>query len=310
VSGLVRRRALPFLLLALAVAACASGGPDPTYRPTENVLEAVAVLRLHVDDDTYRFPPARDFTGKNVYRATLARLESLEQIHEEKFKSGYLVDVLLFAKGRALERIQEFELAARHYARVTDLETPLAEEAARSQKVCERLADAAGMHPDSLATAQDAIAVFDERQRKLEELGRDVAGTHHAIVVREQLERTHAEAASYFRARRRLAPGLDAIAVQQHQRLIQANQESRLRNRHLLDLGDLYAELARDYVDRVPPLTLEFDPATFDEYAFAATRLYESVSQRDGAIEKIEAARKLEAFLAFTLAVHDEKIPR
>jgi hypothetical protein len=193
---------------------------------------------------------------------------------------------------------------------VTDLETPLAEEAARSQRVCERLASAAAMRPDPLAAAPEAIAAFDDRQRTLEELGREVAGTHHAIIVREQVERTQREAATYFRARRRLAPGFDAIAVQQYQRLVQSNQESRLRNRHLLDLGDLYAELARDYVDQVPPLSLSFDPATFDEYAFAATRLYESVSQRDGAIEKIEAARKLEAFLAFTLAVHDEKIPR
>ena len=56
--------------------------------------------------------------------------------------------------------------------------------------------------------------------------------------------------------------------------------------------------------------TLRFDPPTFDEYAFGATRLYEAVSQQDGAIEKIEAARKLEAFLAFTLQVQDERLPR
>jgi hypothetical protein len=55
---------------------------------------------------------------------------------------------------------------------------------------------------------------------------------------------------------------------------------------------------------------LRFDPATFDEYANSATRLYESVSQQDGAVEKLEAAYKLEAFVAFTLEIHEQKIPR
>ena len=96
---------------------CASSPepPDPAYAPTRSVLEVASLLRLHVDDDTYRFPPARDVTGKNVYRSAFARLESLEEIHSDKFASGYMLDVIWFAKGRALERLGEFELAARHY---------------------------------------------------------------------------------------------------------------------------------------------------------------------------------------------------
>ena len=110
-----RRRALaaPVASLVIGLAGCASKPqPDDRYAPTQSVLEVVSVLRLHTDDDTYRFPPARDFTGKNVYRASLRRLEALEQIHSAKLRSGYLTDVLLFAKGRALERIGEYELAA------------------------------------------------------------------------------------------------------------------------------------------------------------------------------------------------------
>ena len=84
--------ALPPLILTLVMGCGTRGGPDPTYRPTESVLEAVSLLRLHVDDDTYRFPPARDFTGKNVYRAVLERLDVLgirplhsEGIHESEW---------------------------------------------------------------------------------------------------------------------------------------------------------------------------------------------------------------------------------
>ena len=60
----------------------------------------------------------------------------------------------------------------------------------------------------------------------------------------------------------------------------------------------------------VPATALDFDPAVFDEYALGATRIYEAVAQRDGAVEKLEAARKLEAFLAFTLQVYDERVPQ
>jgi tetratricopeptide (TPR) repeat protein len=299
------------ILIASALAGCWSRtrDPDPLYRPTENVLEAVAVLRLHIDDDTYRFPPARDFTGKNVYRASLGRLEALEQIHTEKFRSGYMTDVLLFAKGRALERIGEYDLAAEHYVRVAELDSVLVESAVEAREVNERLRQARSIEPRADAPVQHALAEFDERERLLEVLADEVAGTHYTYVVHEESELADQARTEYFRARRRLDPGLDAITLQQYQRLVQRNRESKYRNRHLIDLADLYAELAAEYARRTPPVSLDFDPATFDEYAFGATRLYEAVSQQDGAVEKIEASRKLEAFLAFTLQVQDEKLP-
>ncbi len=298
-------------IAALLLLACASTPkPDPRYGPTENVLETVAVLRLHIDDDTYRFPPARDFTGKNVYRATLARLEALQEVHAEKLKSGYLTDVLYFAKGRALERITEYDLAARHYARVEQMESPLADPASWSRRICERLAAARELPMPVDADAEAAMQHFDEQHRALEALAIDVDGTHYDAVRREEAERSDVARARYFAARRRLEPGLDATALQQFQNLIQRHRESKFRNRHLLELADFYAELSHDYVSSVPPVSLGFDPGTFDELARGATRLYEAVSQQDGAIEKIEASRKLEAFLAFTLAVYDEKLRR
>jgi hypothetical protein len=300
----------PALAAGLLLGCASTPAQDPFYRPTEDVLEVVAALRLHLDDDTYRFPPARDFTGKNVFRASFTRLERLEEIYREKFRAGYMTDVLLFAKARALERIVEYDLAAQHYARVASLESPLRQEAERSRAVNARLAEAHRLAPDPHADPDAALAVFDDRTGRLEGLLPEVEGTHHAFVVREEIERSDRDRADYFDARRRLEPALDVLALQQHQRLVQRHAESKERNRHLVDLADLYASLSRQYIARVPPTSLDFDPATFDEYAFGATRLYEAVSQQDGAVEKIEAGRKLEAFLAFTLQVYDEKLPR
>jgi hypothetical protein len=221
-----------------------------------------------------------------------------------------MTDVILFAKARALERIVEYDLAAQHYARVAGLESPLRAEAERSRGICARIAEARAVEPEPGAPPEAALALLDQRGQRLEQLSAEVANTHYAYVVHEEIERTDRARAEYFDARRRLDPALEVVALQQYQRLVQRNAESKERNRNLLDLADLYASLSRYYIARVPPTSLDFDPAAFDEYAFGATRLYEAVSQQDGAVEKIEAGRKLEAFLAFTLEVYDEKLPR
>ena len=299
------------LLLTCFLLACSSTrGADSIYAPTENILEVLAVLRLHINDDTYRFPPARDFTGKNIFRAILSRTEALEALHAQKFRSGYMVDVILFAKGRALERLTEYDLAARHYERVIGLESPLRDPAYVAKQVCDRLKEASEIHASAEDSPGEAMSAFDRRIHRLEQLSEEVEGTHYVAVVEEEIERTDKLRAEYFSARGAIEPWLDVIALQQYQHLVQRHSESKLRNRHLLDLADQYAAQARQYTGRFPPISLGFDPATFDEYAFGATRLYESVSRQDGAVEKIEASRKLEAFLAFTLQVYDEKVPR
>ena len=302
---------LPLLLCVVGGLLVSCGkAPEtaPRYEATEGVLEVVSVLRLHIEDDTYRFPPARDFTGKNVYRASLNRLESLEEAYAQKLASGYLLDVMLFAKGRALERIREYELAARHYQRVSVMESVLVRPAAMGTEICTRLLDASRLAPRPDIAPEEAMRVFDERRGALEALLAEVAGTHYTFVVMEELERADAARAASFAARARANPLLDQLALEQFRALVAEHSDSRKRYRHLLDLADFYSDLSRRYVREATPASLRFDPATFDEYAYNATRLYETVSQQDGGIEKVEATRKLEAFLAFQLQVHDEKL--
>lgn len=304
------RRILRLLTIGL-LASCAKTPETPgRYAATEGILEVVSVLRLHIEDDTYRFPPARDFTGKNVYRAGLNRLESLEEIHARKLASGYLLDVVLFAKARALERIREYDLAAKHYERVRGLDSRLAQAASIGADVCKRILASIRLAPAAVTTPERALAIFAERRDAQEELLAEVEGTHYVHVANEELERTDVARASSFAARAALDARLDRLALEQFQTLIANHPESRNRYRHLLDLGDLYAAFSRRYVRDLAPRSLGFDPATFDEYAYNATRLYEAVSQQDGGIEKVEATRKLEAFLAFQLRVHDEKLPQ
>jgi hypothetical protein len=319
---MARTLAAPCGALALAALACASTPEaDPRYRPAENVLEVVAVLRAHVPDDTYRFEPARDFTGRNVYRSSLLRLESMEQVHSEALHAGHLDGVIAFAKGRSLERLRAFDLAAGEYRLAADRDAELAEEALESAAICDALHAAAEIGVD-LGEVSDAtvrmdeaelartLAAFDERAGRLDALEQEVAATHYAAIVREELERTDMARAEYFVALRKALPDGDVRAASELQRVVMRHRDSKNTSRHILALARLYEDLAVEYVEANPPQGLLFDPARFQELVDAASRLYETVAEKDGRAEKIEASRRLEAFLAFALRVdHDRFTP-
>jgi hypothetical protein len=313
------RIALP-LTLALLAACRSTPEVDPRYRPAENVLEVIAVLRQHVPDDTYRFPPARDFTGRNVYRSSLLRLESIERVHADALRAGHMEGVIAFAKGRALERIRAYELAEEAYLLAAESDPALKAEALRSADVCAALDEAISIGPavdETLAgdgslrisnvDPEALLANFEERVAKLEELGEAVAGTHHYYIVEEEIERADIARAQYFAGLRKVLDDGDIRAVAEAQRVVVRHADSKNLNRRLLALADLYADLAVEYADANPPAGLTFNPARFQELIDAGTRLYEMVAHQDGTPEKLEASRRLEAFLAFALAIDNDR---
>ena len=281
------------------------------------------MLRRHIPDDTYRFAPARDFTGRNVYRSSLLRLENLEQAHEAALRAGTWAEVLPFAKARALERLRAYDVAAATYRKAAAFQGELAQEALRSAAVCDALAkatqrqkpaaeetaDVAAPAPeDALIAAREArIAEIGTRRTLLEELLERTEGTHYAAVVREELERNDRERARLLVSSRRLYPDGSVRALAALQRLALEHKQSKNANAHVLELADLYAALAREYVEELPPESPGFEPDRFEELVNSAARLYETVSNQDGAPEKLEAARRLEAFLAFTLKVDRDR---
>jgi tetratricopeptide (TPR) repeat protein len=306
-------------LALLALAACSSTPEvDPRYRPAENLLEVIAVLRRHVPDDTYRFAPARDFTDRNVYRSSLLRLESLERVHAEALRAGHMDGVIAFSKGRALERLRSFDLAAEAYRVAAESNQALKVEALRSADLCDSLHRAAGLGPglDDPAEAdadlrepdpEAVMAEFEERVALLEDARAAAEGTHYVAVVREEIERADLARAHYFVGLRKLLTEGDVRAVAELQRVVLRHSDSKNANRHVIALANLYAELAVEYVDAYPPESLLFDTVRFQELSQAASQLYEMVANRDGTPERLEASRRLEAFLAFSLRVDRDR---
>jgi hypothetical protein len=308
------------LCATLALAACA-GTPevDARHQPASSVLEVIAVLQQHVPDDTYRFPPARDFTGRNVYRSSLLRLENLESLHQDGLRAGHMDGAIAFAKARALERLRAYDVAAEAYRIAAEREPELAVEAKRSAALCDGLAQALAIGVDlrrdtkrdenflQLAAPALVLGRFDLRAARLDELLAQAGNTHHAAIVREEIERSDVERARYFGELRHSLPDGDVQAVAELRRLTERHAQSKNAPRHLLALADLYVDLATEYAEQHPPEGMFFDPAEFQDLVDSAARIYEMVAARDGTPERIEASRRLEAFLAFSIAIDRER---
>jgi hypothetical protein len=328
-SGLRGDRPIPRIVVVAALALSALGCTtfsakqiEARYSPSEGVLETVAVLRRHVPDDTYRFPPANDFSGRNVYRASLLRLESLERAEASAMRSGYMDDVIAFAKARALERLRAFNFAAQQYRESARLSSELRPVALESAALCERIAVAvaigidlhdpfadSGVAPLTL----DANLVrqgLDDRVSRLSRLLAELDETHYRWIVQEEIERADWVRAQYSVAIRSVVDNGTLLALQELQRVVTRHGASKNRLQHILRLADFYAVLGREYLTAIPPESLSFDPAKFREIFDAAIRLYEMVASHDGRPEKLEATRSLEAFLALTLRIDADRFDR
>jgi len=312
------------LAIVLSTTACTTAKKkklEANYGPSESIIEVVAVLRRHVPDDTYRFPPATDFTGRNVYRSSLLRLESIERIHADLLRSGYMDPVIEFAKGRALERLRGYDLAAQHYREAARFEGELKNPALRSAHISDRISEAisvgidledpmrsgdGGQKPLPQDTAT-VIAELEERVALLSLLLDEVTESHYGPVVREEIERADEVRARYFVDMRFVIEDGHLRAAAELQRVISRHGPSKRRLDHLLALANLYDALAHEYVAALPPESMQFDPARFQDLVDPATQLYEAVATQDGTPQKLEASRRLEALLAFTLKIDSDR---
>ena len=305
-------------MLALCINACRTHPTvDPRYLGVESLMETIAVLRRHIPDDTYRFEPALDFRGKNVYRASLERLENIERIHRESLQASTFDDVIAFSKGRALERLRAFDLAAVAYAKSASRAGDLREKALRSQAICEALHEAKMMQIH-LENADDtnlhilppkkALSQIETRVALLNALQIEADGTHYEAIVREEIERADMERAQYFSALRFILPNGSLRAISELQRVSVQHRDSKYAATHLLNLANLYSALAREYLAKHPPEGLLFDPPIFAELVQSAVRIYQAVASQDGRTEKIEAARMQESILALSLRVDRSRL--
>ena len=287
--------------LTLATSALApparAGNATGAAAPYEDLVEVLATLTWHLRDDLYRFPAPKDPTGHDLYRLSLTRLESWE-----KRFPGRMRDVTAYGRAEALERLGEYKRAQEVYGQVAAMtESPLSPKARDAAASMQPLADAAALPETGDGVEQQLGAL----RKKLDAWGELVTRCEGkpceslARVEEERLER--ATAALVVDHRRDLEHG-DETAEQALRFLIQKHADSKNLAVHVLRLGDLYADFAREYLashDR----PLAFDEDEFVRRADRALETYHKVATWDGAKEKPEGQARFATIEAWKSAI-------
>jgi hypothetical protein len=281
---------LAILLVVLWGAGCSrTVNPEVRYIPAGDLLDIVRDFQRHAREDTYRFAIAKDVTGVNVMKATLVRLDDYEKKNPGKF-----IDIIQFNKALALERLREYEQAAALYRKVAETEGRLAKQAAKNAEIL----DSFLIILDRPLASDDPfqyIKRLDEKVIAWNQLMSKHQGTAYEFLARVEEERVDRAKVAFVEANRyRLKEG-NQLVILGYTQLSTKHRQSKNIYRFLIDFGDFYVVLAKEYASQYDPEGLNFDLKAFELFVKSALRLYNEVAQVDGILEKIEAQGKIEA---------------
>jgi tetratricopeptide (TPR) repeat protein len=292
---------LVLALLLLSGSGCSSrtAAADPRYVPAGDLLDIVKDFQRLMKEDTYRFPIPKDVTGVNIMKATLVRLEDYE-----KKNPGRFTDIIQYNKALALERLREYDQAIAYYRKVAETGGRLGAEAAKNAEVLEvfqRILEKPLPSEDPFKY----IEALDEKVAAWNQLIQKYRGSPYEYLARVEEERIDRAKVAFVEANRyRLNEG-NQIVILGYSQLVTKHRQSKNIYRFLIDFGDFYALLAKEYASQYDPEGLAFDFKVFDQFAKSALKLYSEVAQVDGIVEKLEAQAKVEAMRGFL-----EKITR
>jgi len=286
---------LPFLFLLALFWGCATKvAPEPRYLPGRDLLDIVNDFRRLAREDTYRFPIPKDITGFNIMKATLVRLEDYERKNP-----GQFIDVVQFNKALAYERLREYDQAVAYYRRVAESDGRLGAEAAKNIEALESFQQVL-QKPLPTQDPFEYIKGLDEKVEAWSELIRKHQGTAYEYLARVEEERIDRAKVAFVELNRYRIKDGNQIVILGYGQLVTKHRQSKNLHRYLLDFGDFYTLLAREYALQNDPEGLGFELDTFDQFAKSALRLYMEVAQVDGIPEKIEAQGKIEGMRGLT----------
>jgi hypothetical protein len=266
---------------------------DARYLPAGDLLDIVKDFQRLAKEDTYRFSIPKDVTGVNIIKATLVRLDDYERKNR-----GQFTDIVQFNKALALQRLREYDQAAALYRKVAEGEGRLAAESGKNAEILDnflRIFDRVVPTDDPFKY----IAGLDEKVAVWNALIKKHQGTPYEFLARVEEERIDRAKVAFVEVNRfRLKEG-NQLTIVGYSQLVTKHQQSKKIHRFLLDFGDFYMVLAKEYASQYDPEGLNFDPKVLDQFVKSALKLYTEVVQVDGIIEKVEAQGKIEATRGF-----------
>ncbi len=262
--------------------------PEPQYEPARNFLDIIKDFQRLSRDDLYRFPIPKDVTGINIVKATLIRLEDYERKNP-----GQFTDIIQFTKAAAYEKLREYDQAMAYYRKVAEYDGQLGAEAAKNLTVLEHF-QLIVQKPLPTQDPFEYMKGLDEKVAAWNELIQENQGTPYEYLARVEEEKIDRAKVAFVELNRyRLKDG-NQLVILGYTQLVTKHRQSKNLYRYLVDFGDFYIQLAKEYTAQNDPEGLTFDPATFDQLAKSALRLYTEVVQVDGIIEKVEAQGKID----------------
>jgi tetratricopeptide (TPR) repeat protein len=282
---------LGLIIAVFSALGCSSRNvtPEVRYVPAGELLDIVKDFQRLAREDTYRFPIPKDVTGVNIMKATLVRLDDYEKKNPGKF-----TDIVQFNRASALERLREYEQAATLYRKVAETEGRLGKEAAKNGEVLDSFLQILDRELPS-DDPFEYMKGLDEKVVAWNFLINKYQGSAYEFLARVEEERIDRAKVAFVEANRyRLKEG-NQLVILGYTQLATKHRQSKNIYRFLIDFGDFYELLAKEYASQYDPESLAFDLKTFDQFVKSALRLYNEVAQVDGIIEKIEAQGKIEA---------------
>jgi len=288
------------LVLSAFLTSCSSKlAVEKQYVPAQNLMDIVKDFQRLAREDVYRFPIAKDVTGVNVMKATLVRLDDYE-----KKNPNQSTDIIQYSRAVAYERLREYDPALANYRKVAEINGALGAEAAKNIQTLESFKTIL----DKPLSTEDPFAyikALDEKVEAWNEMVKQHQGTPYEYLARVEEERIDRAKVAFVELNRyRLTDG-NQLTILAYSQLITKHRQSKNYYRYLLDFGDFYVRLAREYTAQYDPEGLAFELAAYEQLAKSALRFYTEVADVDGIVEKIEAQGKVEALRGQT-----EKIRR
>ncbi|HEX2385634.1 MAG TPA: hypothetical protein VHL99_03670, partial [Candidatus Binatia bacterium] len=272
------------------LASCSSKlATERQYVPAQNLMDVVKDFQRFAREDVYRFPIAKDVTGVNVMKAALVRLDDYERKNPRQF-----TDIINYSRGTAYERLRDYDQALANYRKVADIEGPLKSESVKNIETLEAFKTVL----DQPLPTEDPFVymkALDDRVDSWNDLVKKYQGTRFEYLARVEEEKIDRAKVAFVEINRfRLTDG-NHITILAFSQLITKHRQSKNYYRYVLDFGDFYVRLAKDYIAENDPEGLAFDMKVFEQLAKSALGLYTEVASVDGIVEKIEAQGKIEA---------------
>lgn len=285
--------------LIFAISACGtlsgrSADGAPPWKGDETLTRIVTELRMHLREDPYRFPRPQTTDGRDGFSVLLWKLDRLKQTRNPDPSRWENVDLVIeFARGRALERLRRYAEASVSYGVVADSGSVLADLASDGAEAMHAFAELK-REPELASAETSELELIQARIRAWRSLAAHYRGTHRSSLAWEEVE-----AWQILRVDWLSRNGEADRAIVACKQMIEHNRDSKLYARHLLRLGDLYADAARrarlhEHARLGPQRRDHYENLL--ENAFAS---YELAGEARAAGPRREAETRIAALIAF-----------